>query len=94
MGLARGHAVSRASSDEQGVYAVGVTGGRRRWRSGTGGRLRTRPAVVEGVRYVSGVDGGLYALRTSSGSARRSPSPQPVPPVVARRGGRGGPHRQ
>lgn len=43
-------------------------GGRIRWRLETGGRVRSTPAVADGVLYVGSADGAVYAADAATGA--------------------------
>jgi outer membrane protein assembly factor BamB len=52
-------------SDDDNVYALNATTGRRLWYYPTGNLVESSPAVANGVVYVGNNAGTVYALRTS-----------------------------
>ena len=59
-------------SDDNNVYALDANTGALVWTYSTGGAVEDSPAIVNGVLYISSVDGNLYALKLS----------EAVPPVA------------
>lgn len=52
------------------VYAVEPAGGEVVWRFGTDGRVRSTPAVAEGILVVGSADGVVYGLDAATGKER------------------------
>lgn len=44
------------------MYALDAVTGNKKWSYATGGRVRSSPAVVDGVVYVGSQDHNVYAL--------------------------------
>jgi eukaryotic-like serine/threonine-protein kinase len=52
------------------VYALDAKSGRQRWRFRTEGRVRSSPAISQGVVYAASFDGSLYAIDLNTGSLK------------------------
>lgn len=57
-----------AGTGDGNLYAVSLEDGAVRWRFGTGGRIRSAPAVHEGVAYVGAGDGIVYGVALNDGT--------------------------
>lgn len=49
------------------MYAFDVKSGNQQWKFRTEGRVRSSPAISNGVVYVASYDGSLYAIDFHSG---------------------------
>lgn len=54
-------------SDDNNVHAIDSNGSKG-WTYKTGGRIRSSPAIVDGVVFVGSADNNLYALNATDGS--------------------------
>ena len=52
------------------IYALELRTGRKLWEFATGGRVRSSPAVSDGVVYCGSMDGRVYAIDAASGQLR------------------------
>ena len=56
-------------SFDQGIYAVGLEDGVRRWRFPTEGGVTASPVVEDGLLYAGSIDSAFYAIDVVSGMA-------------------------
>lgn len=83
-----------ATSLDGGVYAVGASDGRLRWRFGVRhGGVDSSPAIVDGALYITSGDHHVYALDAVTGEQRWGSRRRWCPRFVARRGERAGVRR-
>lgn len=53
-------------SDDGNIYAINAANGTVRWKYGTGGKVQSSPAVVNGILYAGSQDGYLYAINITT----------------------------